>query len=90
MSRLRAVQLLGALLLFASPAIADEFVYLKCETKVTVVKKDLKSNKITKGEELIEADHMMVNLTKSQILTAKEPEWNQDNIVNGVAIIDEN
>ena len=90
MSRLRAVQLLGALLLFASPAIADEFVYLKCETKVTVVKKDLKSNKITKGEELIEADHMMVNLTKSQILTAKEPEWNQDNIVNDVATIDEN
>ena len=82
--------LLDALLLSASPAIADDFVYLKCETKVTVVEKDLKSNKITKKEELIEADHIMVNLTKSRILTAKEPEWNEDKIVNGVAIIDEN
>ena len=58
--------LLGALLLSASPAIADDFVYLKCETKVTVVEKDLKSNKITKKEELIDADHIMVNLTKAE------------------------
>ena len=56
--------ILGALLLSASPALADEFVYLKCVTKVTVVKKDLKANKITKKVEATETDQIMVNLTK--------------------------
>ena len=87
---MRCLPLLGALLLSASSAVADDFVYLKCVTKVTVVKKDLKSNKITKKEEATETDHIMVNLTRSRTLTAKKPEWNEDKIVNGVAIIDEN
>ena len=86
---MRLSTLLGALLLSASPAIADEIVYLKCVTKVTVVKKDIKSNKITKKEEATETDHVMVNLTKSRTLTAKKPEWTEDTIINGVAIIDE-
>jgi|TARA_B100000073_G_scaffold169293_1_gene140059 hypothetical protein len=79
----------SALLLSASPAIADEIVYLKCVTKVTVVKKDLMFNKITKKEEETVTDHVMVNLTKSRTLTAGKPEWTEDKIVNGVAIIDE-
>ena len=80
--------LLGALLLSASPAIADDFVYLKCVTKVTIARKDLKSNKITKREET-ETEHVMVNLTKSLTLTANNPTWKEDKIVNGVAIIEE-
>ena len=80
--------LLGALLLSASPAIADDFVYLKCVTKVTIARKDLKSNKITKREET-ETEHVMVNLTKSLTLTANNPTWKEDKIVNGVATIEE-
>ena len=43
--------LLSFLLLSASPVIADEIVYLKCVTKVTIESKDLDTNKITKREE---------------------------------------
>ena len=57
-------------------------------TKVTIARKDLKSNKITKREET-ETEHVMVNLTKSLTLTANNPTWKEDKIVNGVAIIEE-
>ena len=80
--------LLGALLLSASPAIADDFVYLKCVAKVTIARKDLKSNKIMKRE-VTETEHVMVNLTQSLTLTANNPTWKEDKIVNGVAIIEE-
>ena len=76
----------SALLLSASPAIADEFVYLKCVTKVTIARKDLKSNKITKREET-ETEHVMVNLTKSLTQTASNPTWREEKIVNGVACL---
>ena len=76
----------SALLLSASPAIADEIVYLKCVTKVTVVKKDLMFNKTTKKEEETVTDHVMVNLTKSLTRTANNPTWREEKIVNGVAI----
>ena len=81
--------LLGALLLSASPAVADDFVYLECETKSVDTTKDLKSNQITKREEATETTHHKVDLAKSRAATAKEPEWEEVKIVDGVAVLDE-
>ena len=77
--------LLSFLLLSASPVIADEIVYLKCVTKVTIEGTDVDTYKITKREE-IKTTHIMVNLTKSLTQTANNPTWREEKIVNGVAI----
>ena len=81
--------LLGALLLSASPAFADDFVYLECETKSVDTTKDLKSNQITKREEATETTHHKVDLENSRTASAKKPEWEEVKIVDGVAVLDE-
>ena len=81
--------LLVALLLSASPAVADGFVYLECEVKSVATTKDLKSNQIAKREESTETTHHKVDLAKSRAATAKEPEWEEVKIVDGVAVLDE-
>tara|TARA_B100001057_G_scaffold97132_1_gene93821 strand:+ start:1341 stop:1778 length:438 start_codon:yes stop_codon:yes gene_type:complete len=85
----RLSNLLSALLLSASPAVADDFVYLECEVKTVATTKDLKSNQITKREEATETTHHKVDLAKSRAATAKEPEWEEVKIVDGVAVLDE-
>ena len=81
--------LLGALLLSAAPALADEFVYLECVSKDVIIKKDLKSNQITKREETTETTHHKVDLANSRTASAKKPEWEEVNIVDGAAVLDE-
>ena len=64
-SLLRTIPLIGALLLSASPAVADDFVYLKCQvsTKSTVFNWD-------KTKELNHWDSNTEILYSSQILAA--------------------
>ena len=81
--------LLGALLLSASPAFADDFVYLECETKSVATTKDLKSNQIVKREETAETTHHKVDLANGRTASAKKPEWEEVKIVDGVAVLDE-
>ena len=81
--------ILGALLLSVSPAVADDFVYLECETKLVATIKDLKSNQITKREEATETTHHKVDLANSRTASAKKPEWEEVKIVDGAAVLDE-
>jgi len=81
--------LLGALLLSALPAIADDLVYLECESKIVVTTKDLKSNQITKREETTETTHNKIDLANSRTASAKDPEWEEVKIVEGVIIEDD-
>ena len=86
---MKYLPLLGALLLSASPAVADDFVYLECEVKTVATTKDLKSNQITKREEATETTHHKVDLENSRTASAKEPEWEEVKIVDGVGVLDE-
>tara|TARA_Y100000766_G_scaffold75236_1_gene63727 strand:- start:1171 stop:1614 length:444 start_codon:yes stop_codon:yes gene_type:complete len=81
--------LLGALLLSASPVVADDLVYLECETKSVNTTKDLKSNQIMKREETAEITHHKVDLANGRTASAKKPEWEEVKIVDGVAVLDE-
>ena len=80
---------LGAILLSASSAVAGDFVYLECEAKSVATTKDLKSNQITKRQETTETTHHKVDLANSRIASAKEHEWEEVKIVDGVAVLDE-
>ena len=86
---MKYLPLLGALLLSASPVVADDLVYLECEAKSVATTKDLKSNQITKKEETTETTHHKVDLANSRTASAKKPEWEEVKIVDGVAVLDE-
>ena len=85
----RLSTLLGALLLSASPAVSDEFVYLECESTAVATIKDLKSNQILKSEETTETTHNKVDLANSRTASAKDPGWEEVKIVDGVVVSDE-
>ena len=81
--------LLVTLLLSALPALADDYLYLECDTKFSVINKDLRANQIWR-EENVDIFHSKVDLVNSQILAAKgEPEWKELQIVDGVYVFDE-
>ena len=81
--------LLGALLLSASPALADDFLYLECDAKFSVINKDLKANQIWREED-VDIFYSKVDLVNSQILAAKgEPEWKELQIIDGVYVFNE-
>ena len=85
---MKSVLLLGALLLSASPVVADDFVYLECTTKTITTKKDLKSNQITKKVEEIETAQFTVDLANSRIKSAKQSRWEEAQIVDGAIVLD--
>ncbi len=86
---MKSLLALGVLLLSVPPAVADDFVYLECEVKTVATTKDLKSNQITKREEATETTHHKVDLENSRTASAKEPEWEEVKIVDGVGVLDE-
>ena len=81
--------LLSALLVSASPAVADDLVYLECEGKSVTAIKELKSNQILKREETTETTHHKVDLANSRTASAKDPAWEEVKIVDGVVVSDE-
>ena len=81
---------LGALLLSASPAIADDFLYLRCDTKFSKISKDLRANKIIEIDEGADVLHSKVDLINSRVMTAEDDaEWEEVEIVNGVYSVGE-
>ena len=81
--------LLGALLLSASPVLADDLVYLECEGKSVTTIKELKSNQILKKEETTETTHHKFDLVNSRLMSADNPQWEEVKIVDGVVVLDE-
>ena len=79
----------SVLLLSVSPAVADDIVFLECETKLVTTIKDLRSNQILKREETTETTHNKVDLANSRTASAKDPGWEEVKIVYGVVVSDE-
>tara|TARA_B100001121_G_scaffold75727_1_gene67182 strand:+ start:47 stop:496 length:450 start_codon:yes stop_codon:yes gene_type:complete len=75
--------LIGALVISASPAVAADFVYLKCESKRFITLKDLRLNQIIKREEKTFIQHLKLDLLNSRIMGSLGGEWEEVQIVNG-------
>ena len=87
---MKYLPLLGALILSASPAIADDFLYLRCDTKFSKISKDLRANKIIEIDEGADVLLSKVDLINSRVMTAEgDAEWEEVEIVNGVYSVDE-
>ena len=87
---MKYLPLLGALILSASPAIADDFLYLRCDTKFSKISKDLRANKVIQSDEGADVLLSKVDLINSRVMTAEDDaEWEEVEIVNGVYSVDE-
>ena len=87
---MKYLTLISALLLSATPAIADYFLYLRCDTKFSKISKDLRANKIIEIDEGADVLHSKVDLINSRVMTAEDDaEWEEVEIVNGVYSVDE-
>ena len=84
----RLSTLLGALLLSASPAVADDFVYLRCESNRFITVKDLKSNQVIKKKENTVIQHLKLDLLNSRIMGSLGGKWEEVEIVNGYVVED--
>ena len=63
--------LLAALLLSASPVVADDFVYLMCESKGFNEITDLKTNEIERSIVGSHVQHWKVNVANSRLILAE-------------------
>ena len=87
---MKYLPLLSALLLSATPAIADDFLYLRCDTKFSKISKDLRANKIIESDEGVDIFHSKVDLMNNRVIGAEDDaEWEEVEIVNGVYSVDE-
>ena len=87
---MKYLPLLGALILSALPAFADDFLYLQCDTKFSKISMDLRVNKIIESDEGVDVLYSKVDLINSRVITAEvDAEWEEVEIVNGVYSVDE-
>ena len=62
---------LGVLFISASPVIADDFVYLMCESKGFNEAKDLETNEIERSIVGSHIQHWKLNVANSRLITAE-------------------
>ncbi len=88
---MKYLSLLSALLLSASPALADDYLYLQCHTKFSKITKNLRVNKIIESQEGVDIPLISkVDLIDNRIMGAQSnPGWEEMEIVNGVYIFEE-
>ena len=82
---------LGALLLLALPAFADNFVYLKCENQMKLTSTEIKTGKlINDGETKFETVFLKIDPVGSRFMSykpysdKKELNWDDATIAGGV------
>ena len=81
---MKLTALLGALLLSASPALADDFVYLKCDALVSAITKRAITNEVLDDGQEQEQRFFKVDVTKSRV-KEQTGRWDDATLVNGVA-----
>ena len=81
---MKLTALLGALLLSASPALADDFVYLKCDALVSAITKQAITNEVLDDGQEQERRFFKVDVTNSRV-KEQTGRWDDVTLVNGVA-----
>ena len=83
---MKSLLVLGALLLSASPAIADNFVYLECTTNLSASLRHLNSTQIERDQFPEDLQHFKLDLANSRLMTASNLEWEEGEIINGAFV----
>ena len=77
--------LISALLISFNPAQAEAFIYLQCAYKINTSTKDLKTNQVSE-ESKTDNINYKVDTANSRIQASNEPQWEEVNIVDGIAV----
>jgi len=76
--------LLATLLLSSTPALADDFVYLKCDALVSAITKQAITNEVLEDVQEEEQRFFKVDVTNSRV-KEQTGRWDDVTFVNGVA-----
>ena len=82
---MKYVPLLGALLLSASPAIADDLIYLKCDVKATTTTIQSSTNEVLEKRDLATEGFYKIDAINSRLTSGNSGDWEDVTIANGIA-----
>ena len=82
--RLEKFSLLYCSVLFATPSLAGDVIYLKCNLDVLKQTKDLKTHQILETTQEKDNSVSMVDLANKRIIGSRSSEWQDVDIVDGV------
>lgn len=81
---MKAALLLGALCLPASPAIAENFIYLECNHQMKLVSTEIKTGKLLNEEESKEEKvYLKIDPAGNRFMSHKDSQWDQARIAGG-------
>ena len=81
---MKYVPLLGALLLSASPAIADDLIYLKCDVKANETTIQSSTNEILEKRDLATEGFYIIDALNSRLTSDNSGDWEDVTIANGM------
>ena len=82
---MKYLPLLGALLLSASPAIADDLIYLECDVKGTETTIQQSTNEILEKRDLATKGFYTIDSINSRLASDNSGDWEDVTIANGIA-----
>ena len=82
---MKCLILIGTALLSASPAIADDLVYLKCNVKATEITIQSSTNEILEKRVLATEDFYKIDALNSRLTSDNSGDWEDVTIANGIA-----
>ena len=75
----------SALLLSASPAFADDLIYLKCDVKATTTTIQSSTNEVLVKKDLATEGFYKIDTINSRLTSDNSGDWEDATIVNGIA-----
>ncbi|QNI54535.1 putative conserved secreted protein [Synechococcus sp. BIOS-E4-1] len=77
--------LFGVLLLSASPAIAEDLIYLECDVKATETTIQSSTNEILEKRDLATVGFYKIDTINSRLTSDNSGDWEDATIANGIA-----
>ena len=87
-SSLRTVPLIGAFLLSATPAIADEFLYMACMYEVNIRETRRPSEEITDERDIKDIIFYKINLTNKTLRSKRSSSWDDIDVRDNQIILE--
>ncbi len=77
--------IISALLLSASPAFADDLIYLKCDVKATTTTIQSSTNEVLDKKDLATEEFYKIDTINSRLTSDNSGDWKDVTIANGIA-----
>ncbi|KZR87234.1 hypothetical protein MITS9509_01085 [Synechococcus sp. MIT S9509] len=82
---MKYLNLFGVFLLSASPAIAEDIIYLECDVKATETTIQVSTNEILEKRDLVTVGYYKIDTINSRLTSDNSGDWEDATIANGIA-----